>query len=108
MITGGFLTRAVGLSYAYIFPKGSIFQRCMSKNSFKGKNIKTEDIALRLMFGSRKYEEFTRKEKRLVDAFQSKIVGEEAGPILPNTRMWQEQQEIYKYYMSRRQSKPAF
>lgn len=67
-------------------------------------NEKLEDKALKLIFGEKKYCNFTCKEKRIVDSYQQRIL-EEAPLILPNTAADLEKREIEQLLASLNHSK---
>lgn len=54
-----------------------------------------EKQALNLIFGKRKYLNFTTKEKRIVDLYQEKTYQDSCGcVVLPNTQMDLEQRKV--------------
>lgn len=56
-----------------------------------GWNKDVKKRALDLIFGSKKYMEFTPEEKRVVDFYQQKMLEVDGGAVLPNTKMDLEQ-----------------
>lgn len=63
-------------------------------------------LARKLIFGSRKYDEFTPHEKRLADSYQEIYLKEDC-ILLPNTAAWIEERELskkYEFFKSKRRS----
>ena len=63
-------------------------------------NENLADRARSLIFGEKKYAQFTPKEQRIVDCYQQKKLEEDA-VILPNTRAALEQTEIEQMLLKR-------
>jgi len=68
-------------------------------------NERVADKARSLIFGEKKYAEFTQQEQKIVDFYQQKKLEEDA-VILPNTRAALEQAEIEEMLLKR--YKPEF
>jgi hypothetical protein len=60
---------------------------------------KLEDPALTLIFGEKKYQDFTPLERKLVDGYQQKRSRE--GGIMPNTAAALEQEEVEQLLVKR-------
>ena len=54
--------------------------------------------AQQLIFGSRKYKEFTDDEQEIVNFYQKKILEIDGGVVLPNTRYDLDQHEAVKVF----------
>ena len=54
-----------------------------------------KDKARKLIFGERKYQDFTEEEKQIVDSYQEYLFKEDV-KVLPNTKADLEQQECYQ------------
>ncbi len=64
-------------------------------------NEDVKNKALNLIFGSKKYMEFTLEEKEIVDFYQRKILEVSGGVVLPNTRIDLEQIAERRFSSSR-------
>lgn len=91
--------RTKALSHQASPPKPSI-QKQFDKRVEKTLvwNDKFKKKAEKLIFGARKYAEFTPKEKAAVDFYQEKILEVDGGFVLPNTRAELEEEQFRKVY----------
>lgn len=80
---------ATGRFFRNYAMKKEIIKKC-EKQRITLKNKLDEDRALRLINGDRKYKQFTREEKRIVNALQKKIDQQDGGLTLPNTKKHQD------------------
>jgi hypothetical protein len=65
-------------------------------------NAVLKERAQKLIFGSRKYPEFTEEEKKIVDFYQQKILEVDGGVVLPNTGLDLEQHQAGKEFLKKR------
>lgn len=77
-------------SSSHTIEKTDLIRQSMKWNQSRNESL--TDKALSLIFGERKYTEFTSEEKKIVDFYQQKKL-EEDGVILPNTGAALEQAE---------------
>lgn len=74
-----------------------MYSQAKKTNELIHANLKAEKKIMELIFGQRKYQEFSRKEKALVDNYQEKIYQESCGcVVLPNTLMDLEEKNVSK------------
>jgi hypothetical protein len=67
-------------------------------------NERLDEKALSLIFGEKRYEEFSNEERRIVDLYQQKLLKED-WVILPNTGAAIEQEEVEQMLLEREKKK---
>ena len=72
-----------------------LYSQATKANELFHANLKDEKNIMKLIFGQRKYQEFSSEEKALVDKYQEKIYQESCGcVVLPNTFMDLEEKNV--------------
>ena len=80
-----------------------LYSQTAKANQLFHANFKDEKKIMGLIFGQRKYQEFSPKEKALVDKYQERIYQESCGcVVLPNTLMDLEEKEVCELLLKNR------
>lgn len=80
-----------------------LYSQAAKANQLFQANLKDEKMIMDLIFGPRKYQELSLKEKALVDKYQEKIYQESCGcVVLPNTFMDLEEREVCELSFKKR------